>query len=272
MLKWYGFDTDGNLVYTDTRVCIEVLEDGKRRRKEISQIQFDELWSDIKIWEKMRFVNNDKEQSMVNFKSEWGFEKAVFDALNQGKVGPSREKFIEANVQASPIAIITARGHPIADLKSTHKKIIYEVLTAGQREDLMYNMKEHLWRYHLYEDMAIDKYLDNNYYAPCTNQIFLESINKDLSCSMPETKNAAFEQFTLHIKKVFEGYYGAEFLINRRIRIGFSDDANANIEWLDDFINKEYSGLMWKYPEIKFMLYNTHTPENTIKFNYNKRK
>lgn len=78
--------------------------------------------------------------------------------------------------------------------------------------------------------MAIDAYLDNNYYAPCTNEIFLKSINKDLSCSMPETKNAAFEQFVLHIKKVFEGYYGAEFLINRRIRVGFSDDAHANIE------------------------------------------
>ena len=271
MLKSYAFDVDANLVFTDDTIWIEVLENGNRTPREISQKQFEELWSDINLWKKLRYVNNDKEQSMVNFKRKWGFEKSVFDALSQGKLGPSWNKFLEANKQASPIALITARGHPIEDLKSTHKKIIYEVLTEGQREDLIDNMKEHLWRYYIYDDMTINAYLDNNYYAPCTNEVFLESINKNLSCSMPETKNAAFEQFVLHVKKVFESYYGANFLTNRKIRLGFSDDTNANIQWLDDFINKEYTWLMWKYNEIKFALYDTNKPENTIKFNYSKK-
>ena len=267
MLKSYAFDVDGNLVFTDDTIWIEIWEDGKRTPKEISQKQYAELTPEIHIWEKMRYVNGDKEQSMINFQSAWGFEKSIFDALKLDKKWPSWEKFVEANIQASPISIITARGHPVEDLKTTHKRIIHEILTDGQREDLVYNMKEHLWRYYLFEDKVINIYLDNNYYAPCTNEIFLESINKDLSCSMPDTKNAAFEAFVLHVKKIFTRYYGANFLADRKIRVGFSDDTNSNIEWLNDFVNKEYIWLMWKYPEIKFNLYDTNNPENTIKLN-----
>jgi hypothetical protein len=47
---------------------------------------------------------------------------------------------------------------------------------------------------------------------------------------MPARKNAAFEQFVIHTKKVFEKYYGANFMSTRKIRVGFSDDTYKNIE------------------------------------------
>jgi hypothetical protein len=51
-----------------------------------------------------------------------------------------------------------------------------------------------------------------------------------LSDPMPARKNAAFERFVLHNKRLFQKYYGADFMNNRKIRIGFSDDTNKNIE------------------------------------------
>ncbi len=144
MLKAYAFDVDSNLVFTDTTIWIEIEQNGKRIPTEISQQQYDDLSSDLKKWEKFRYFDNNVEKSMRNFRGSDKFEKDIFDAINQWKLWPSRDKFIEANRYASPIGIITARWHPISDLKETHKKIIYEVLTSSQREDLIYSMKEQL--------------------------------------------------------------------------------------------------------------------------------
>jgi len=48
MLKSYAFDVDSNLVFTDTTIWIEILQDEKRIPIQISQQQYDELSSDLK--------------------------------------------------------------------------------------------------------------------------------------------------------------------------------------------------------------------------------
>ena len=78
--------------------------------------------------------------------------------------------------------------------------------------------------------MLINTYLNNNYYAPCSDEKFLEYIKSSLATPMPDRKNAAFEQFVARSKSVFKQYYGDEFLAKRKIRIGFSDDTAKNIE------------------------------------------
>lgn len=269
MLKWYAFDVDYNLVCTDDTIWIDVLENGTRTPKEISQKQYEEFWPEIKKWEKMRHLDNSIEKSMQNFRGPWRYEKKIFEAIKQGKFWPSWDKFIEANRYASPIAFITARGHSIEELKDTHKKIIYNVLTDGQREDLIYSMKERLWNYKLSDDVVINTYLNDNYYAPCSNEIFLETINKNISDSMPARKNAAFEQFVIHTKQVFEKYYGTNFMSTRKIRVGFSDDTYKNIEWLHTYIYTKDTGMMRRYPEILFRLYDTfETKATPTKFSY----
>lgn len=268
MLKSYAFDIDSNLIFTDTTLWIDTLENGRREPKEISQQDWDVFSSEIKKWEKMRYLNNDQRQTMKNFYNSWTYEKVVFDSIQQNKLWPSWDKFLEAHKYASPLAYITARGHPLYDFKNTHKKIIYEVLTASQREDLIYSMKERLWNYQRDDDVLIDAYLNNNFYAPCSNEPFLQEIQKTLVDPLADRKNIAFEQFVLHVKKIFKSYYGANFLENRKIRIGFSDDNHLNIKWLHHYINDKDTWLMRKYPEIKFVLYNTNKPEQTIKSIY----
>lgn len=269
MLKAYAFDVDSNLVFTDSTIWIDVLENGKRIPKEISQLQYEEFWPKLKKWDTVRYANNNAEQSMRNFRGPGKFERDIFSAISQWKFWPSRDKFIEANRYASPLAIITARGHPVHECKETHKKIIYDVFTSHQRDDLISSMKERLGNYKTSEAELIDIYLDNNFYAPCSEEMFLASIDKDLSYSMSDRKNAAFEQFVLHTKEVFKKYYGANFLAKRKIRIGFSDDTHSNITWLHNFIHTPDIWLMRKYPEIKFRLYDTTESKfPPIKFSY----
>jgi hypothetical protein len=255
MLKSYAFDVDSNLVFTDTKIILEKKwENNIRIPVDVSQEEYEIVKFDTVNY---RHVNNDIENSMANFKISWNFEQDILHAITQKKFWPSWNKFIEAHRYASPIGIITARWHSVEELKNTHKKIIMEFLTEGQREDLLYSMKERLGQYKISDEELIEDYLNNNYYAPCSNKEYLASIGKKLSDSMSDRKNAAFEQFVLHTKKVFETSYGKDFLAKRKIRVGFSDDTSKNIDWLHDHIYTKDIGLMRKYPEILFRMYDT---------------
>ncbi len=267
MLKTYAFDVDANLLFTDTKIILEKKwENGERKPIDVSQHDYEILKLDTKHY---RHVDNNIEKSMINFRGPGKFEEDIFAAIDQNKFAPSWNKFIEANKNASPLAIITARGHSIEELKTTHKKIIQEILTDDQREDFLYSMKERLWQYKTHDEMIINEYLDNNFYAPCSNEAFLAGIWKELSDSMPDRKNAAFEQFVLHIKSVFENNYGKNFLAKRKIRVGFSDDSHHNITWLHHHIYTKETGLMRKYPEVLFRMYDTgETRTAPIKFTY----
>jgi len=262
MLKAYGYDIDSNLVFTDNTIWLDKWQDGTWVPTEVSQTQHDDMSAEGILKEKKiyRYLNDDVEASMINFRGADRFEKDIFDAINKpnntGK-WPSWGKFIEGNRYASPIAEITARWYPVEDLRSTHKKIILDVLTSSQQEDFLSSMQERLWDYEHDEAFYIEKYLNNNYYAPCSNEEFLASIWMTLKDTMSDRKNAAFEQFVLLSKRVFTGYYGTELLKNRKIRIGFSDDVEKNIRGIHEFIDNKENGIRWKYPEILFRVYDT---------------
>lgn len=255
MLKAYSFDIDYNLFCTDTTIYLDkLIAKGRRSKIEVSQKDYEIL---IKDKENYRHVEHDIEKSMKNFKTPGMLEKAVFDAISNDNLWPSYPKSIEAKTSASPTQRDTARGVSVYELKNTDRRIIYEVLTNSQREDLIYSMKERLWIYKKDDDFFIKTYLDNNMYSPCSNEEYLKSINKNLSYTMQARKNSSFEHFIPHIKWVFTWYYGKNFLEKRKIRMGFSDDNQKNIEWLRDFISKETNWLMWKYPDIIFNIYDS---------------
>lgn len=267
MLKAYSFDVDSNLYFTDTTIFLDRLWKNGRSKIEVSQQEYEQL---IKDKEHYRHVNGNIEESMINFKTPWSYEKAVFDAISKGNLWPSFSKQIEAKRTGSPTQKNTARGNSVEELKNTDRKIIYNVLTESQREDLIDSMKERLWIYRNNDDdFFIEAYLNNNMYSPCSNLAFLTSIHKTLSDSMSDRKNASFERFVLHSKWVFHWYYWSDFLRTRKIRIGFSDDTTKNIEWLHHFIHTKDTGLMRKYPEVLFRLYDTsETRSKPKKFIY----
>jgi len=262
MLKSYAFDVDSNLLFTDNAIWLDKWQDGTWIPIEVSQKQHDDMSAEGILKEKKiyRYLNDDVEASMINFRGPDRFETDIFNAINKpdnsGK-WPSWEKFIEANRYASPIAEITARWHPVKDLRKTHEKIILDVLTSSQQEDFLGSMQERLWDYGHSEAFYIQKYLDNNLYAPCSNEEFLASIGMTIKDPLSDRKNTAFEQFVLLSKHVFQWYYWAELLKNRKIRMGFSDDVGKNIRGLHQFIDSKEQGIRWKYPEILFRIYDT---------------
>ncbi|MDD3262607.1 MAG: hypothetical protein PHR61_02070 [Candidatus Absconditabacteria bacterium] len=263
-LKAYALDVDANLLHTDSKILLEKKDElGIWKLTEVSQSEFDTF---VKDKENYRFVNGNSEESLINFRGKGKFQKDIFDAIENGRFGPSWDAFIKANLEASPISIITARGHPIIDIKNTHKAILHEVLSEYQLDELIDNMRNHLGgdMFQKKEKM-INLFLKNNYYCPCSDIPFLKKINKNPNDPMYEKKTKSFENFVQHVISVFNNYYGKQFMNKRHISVGFSDDSKSNINGMEIFIKKE---LIKKYPNITYFLYDTGDPHKVKKTSF----
>lgn len=265
-LKAYALDVDANLLFTNSKILLEKKnQDWVWELIEVSQSEFDSF---IKDSENYRFVKWESEESMINFRWKWKFQNDIFDAIRGNKFWPSWNAFIEANVEASPTSIITARWHPILDIKRTHKAILHEVLSDYQLEELVDNMRNRLW-WDTFQrkEKIINSFLKNNFYCPCSDRAFLKKISKDINDPMHDRKTIAFDSFVQHVISVFNNYYGEEFMIKRNIKVWFSDDSKSNINWMEAFIKKE---LIRKYPNIIYSLYDTWDPYKVKKTSFKK--
>ncbi len=265
-LKAYALDVDANLLFTDSKILLEKKDEHwVWKLTEVSQSEFDIF---VKDKENYRFVNGNFEDSVINFRWKWRFQKDIFDAIEKGNFWPSWNAFIEANVNANPISIITARWHPIQDLKATHKAILYDVLSVYQLDELIENMRNNLWiDAFKRREKIVNSFLENNYYCPCNDKSFLKKIGKDIKEPMHDKKTWAFEKFVQHVISIFTTYYGKEFVNQRKISVWFSDDSKSNIDTMEAFIIAE---LIKKYPNIKYFLYDTQNPHKVRKTSFKK--
>lgn len=261
MLKAYAFDIDSNILFTDTKIILEKKwENGIRTPIEVSQDDYGKLMQDR---EHYRFINNKMEDSMRAFRAPGKLKQTFFDAIENKRLWPSYPKYKQAHREANPICENTARGHPVKEFRDTNRAFIYEVLEDDERDELIYNMRQHLWSSApKRKDSLINIFLDNNFYWPCANKEFLKSIDMSFANPTPERKKAAFEKFLHHINRVFVSYYWKEFVDQRKISVGFSDDLKVNILGMQNHIIND---LMNKFPEIKFCLYDTSDPDNIDK-------
>lgn len=268
ILKSYAVDVDYNLLFTNSKILLEKKsENWLRELIEVSQSEFDSL---IKDKQNYRYVNGNIEDSMINFRGKWRFQQDIFDAIIANKFGPSWDAFLQANRKASPISIITARGHPINDLKKTHKAILYEILEDFYLDELIENMRIQLWKQSpKRKDSVVNTYLDNNYYCPCSDRKFLKDINQNYSTPMDVRKTVAFEKFVEHVLDLYKKYNYPLHNYQKNIRIWFSDDSQTNIEKMEDFV---INNLLNKYPNIGFYLYDTKNPHKVVKSSYKKQK
>ena len=85
MLKAYGYDIDSNLVFTDNTIWLDKWQDGTWVPTEVSQTQHDDMSAEGILKEKKiyRYLNDDVEASMINFRGADRFEKDIFDAINK---------------------------------------------------------------------------------------------------------------------------------------------------------------------------------------------
>lgn len=193
--KAYAFDIDENLLHTNCTVFVERWNGSKLETCEIPESELK-----AKLADGRTYPNNDPEECFRNMRFGNGkLTQDLFDALAAGAYGPAWERFKLANLQASPIGIITARGHPIEDIKSAHQALLYEAFTLEEREQFLEQMKLRLGDYHASADHLIQNFFDTNYYAACANRTYSDSLNLPFDTPSPKKKVFAFNKFIEHI-------------------------------------------------------------------------
>ena len=245
--KAYAFDFDSNLVFTQDTIFLSKWDGISWQEVQVSQKEFDQLTVDGIQWKRL---NDDYEDSLKNFLSPGNYKKALLDAIEHDMTWPSRLSFLEANESASPLAIITARGQSPQELKESHKDIIYTALTPIQRNNLVQNMQKRSGTT-ISPDQAIQLYLDNNLYIPVQSKEFFQESGTTIDTPTSVRKHIGLEMFVVHVASVFQTF-----------SVWFSDDNIENVESMISFIK---SDLLPKYPQVKFMVYNTNDAEHVKK-------
>jgi hypothetical protein len=93
-------------------------------------------------------------------------------------------------------------------------------------------------------------------YIPCANPDVIKKYrwgNK----TWYEKKALAFEKCVKQTIDTYNEYYGKQFMKNKRLSVWFSDDSSKNIESVKQIIINK---LIYKYPNISFMMYDTKEP------------
>lgn len=252
-LKSYAFDLDQNIFATTTEVYLKVRQpDGSWKTETIPNSLYDKYTKDPTSYKR---ISDDIEKSLVNFRKEGELIKDIYKVLDEKRFGPARDSFKKATIDAAPIGIITARGNPIEDIKEMHKIVIYEVLKIEELEELIDNMRNHLWDQKKRKNKAITAYIDNNLYIWCATKTIIEKY-KWQDKDWREKKALAFELFVEKVIETYNKYYGKGILENRKLSIGFSDDSGKNTEAVRLHIIKE---LIKKHPTITFAIYTNAT-------------
>ena len=261
--KAYAFDIDENLLHTNCTVFVERWNGSKLETCEIPESELK-----AKLADGRTYPNNDSEECFRNMRLGNGkLTQDLFDALDAGAYGPARERFKLANLQASPIGIITARGHPIEDLKAAHRAILHEVFTTEEKEQFLEQVKLRLGDYRASEDHLIHDFFDMNYYAACANRTYSDSLNLPFDTPSPKKKVFAFNKFIEHIVKLNQ-----EKLMNpyhKALKIWFSDDSLENLSAIEEAVQNRF---VLSYPEITFALYNTNNPDFVKKTLYTSKQ
>ena len=257
--KSYAFDFDSNLVFTKDTIFLLKRNWKSWHQIELSQQQFDQIQIDGK---NRKRLNDNRADSLVNFLKTGNYKNALLDALYNDQTWPARWGFLEANESASPTAIITARGQAPQELKDSHRAVIYDILTMKQRQNLVENMKKRL-KVKLNNNQAIELYLNNNLYLPVESKEFLEMSWMTTNVPTKIRKHFGLEMFVWHVQSLFEKYYWKDFLNNLEFSVWFSDDNLQNVESMKNFIKSDF---LSKYPNVKFVVYDTNDIKNVKRF------
>lgn len=257
--KSYAFDFDSNLVFTQDAIFLLKRNWISWHQTEISQKEFDQISVDNINW---RWLNDNPIESLINFRKPGNYKKVFLNALDNNMKWPARLSFVEANENASPISIITARGQSPNELADTHKILIYKFFTAKERWNLVRNMQKNL-KVRIDEKQAIELYLKNNLYLPVESKEFLNISWLNIEVPTKIKKHFGLKMFVGHVESLFLRYYWEKFLNNPQFSVWFSDDNLQNVQSMVDFIKYD---LLSRYPYVDFVVYDTNDIANVKRF------
>ena len=273
-LKYYMFDWDDNILVMPTMIHLETKVRDEWIKMDVTTSEFTHvrkcLYDYYEGGDKnanWRFYNGTNEESFSEFRDFGPRGKRAFledakKSIQYKKFGPVWKEFINCIVGGNKFLVITARGHEPQTLKDTVKWIVYKILTPSQRNRMVKNLK--LWA-ELFEmshdgwddDDYINNYLDLNSYIGIKSEWFKDNFGEQGKVSSPEKYKA------IAIKYFVEKIHKFGKILNRGIKVGFSDDDLATVESIHQYIKNELSLEF----EIDFHSYHTKDDGTKTKLN-----
>lgn len=261
-LNYYMFDWDDNILVMPTMIHVEKLVNGEWIPTDVSTAKFSEIRKEISdyiegresIW---RLRNNSYVDTYCEFRDygprgEIAFIEDTVKSIKTNSFGPVWDKFIECLTNGKIFMIITARGHEPQTIRSAVEWIIYRYLNSNQKEQMEINLRKFNKLFDVKDFKWTFKDLVNNYLEMCDfigiySKYFQNKFNLQGETMAPEKYKAiAVRYFTDKVNK-----FGKE--INRRIKVGFSDDDIHTAQHVYKYMRDE---LWYDYP-IDYYVYHT---------------
>ena len=246
----YSFDWDDNILMMSTRIHLDYNVNGLAWVPvSVSTEEFRSIRH--KLGTEFRFLNDNEGESFKDFEGYDAFISDTEEALDSRSYGPSFNKFKEALISGSDFSIITARSNPPRAIKDGIKLIIRKSFNYDEQEEMKNNLN----------GVTIDEYLNLQDYHPVSSEEFINKGGLDIDSTNPEEgKKIAFEDFVDRVVDRVSSYQDTDDF--EGISIGFSDDDISNVEVVEKLIEEK---LKQKYPDIKFLVYDTSDPYNPKK-------
>jgi len=249
-LHYSCYDWDDNILVMPTVIHVEHLENGEWIPKDISTAKFAEIRSEI-------FKNTDGEDSSWklrndNYKDtycefrdygprgEIAFVEDMINAIKTNSFGPVWDKFIQCIVDGHVFMIITARGHEPQTIRNGINWIIFNYLKPKQKEEMEKNLREFnvlfgwddkTWSF---KDL-INHYLDMCDFVGIYSSYFSKKFGTEGQSAKPEKYKAmAIRSFTEKISD-----FGKQ--INKKVKVGFSDDDLSTVQHIHKYLRDELS-------------------------------
>jgi len=271
--KYYIFDWDDNILMMPTRIHLEKRQpDGTWAPHAVSTALFTVIRRDAKTY---RPPQNDWELAFREFRDfagqpESGFlqdTRAAIEAVLSGKSppAPSFHTFRKTLVEGRLFAIVTARGHASETLRKGVRLFIDLVLTPGERETMLENLRGYR---HCYDglttfgtdDEEIAHYLGLNRYHAVTSPTFKQWMADEDpagdTASSESRKQFAIRDFVEHVIRILQRTGQP---LQRPVSVGFSDDDPANVAAVESYIR---TVLARHFPGVKFCVYDTSDPDS----------
>jgi len=225
--KYYSFDIDDNLLYTNTKIIMEHLVNNEWIDEEVDT----EMFAKVRSAEGWRYKSG--QLSFANFR-DWGklkdetFIVAFKDAVMNKKFAPSWTTFIECIINGNIFSIVTSRGHSPKNIKKALYWLIYEyglenfkdlqIENVNKDVDFKTQMINNLLKYHKIfgteSHQVIDYYIELCPIYTVSSDYFIEKYG---IMPIEESKKVALQDFNVLVNK-----YANKLGIN--VEYGFSDD------------------------------------------------
>ena len=243
-------DWDDNILVMPTIIHVEHKVDGKWTPVDLSTAQFAEVRADIAKNSKgedtdWRLRNQNYTDTYCEFRDygprgDSAFIDDAIKAIKTNSFGPVWDKFIKCMIDGHVFMIITARGHEPETIRAAINWIVYNCTTKEQRKIMEEKLREFDvlfgWddEYSSFEDI-LEHYLDMCDFIGIYSKYFTKKYNTEGQAANPERYKA------MAIRSFIEKIHNFGKQVNRKVKVGFSDDDTSTAEHIHKFMRDELS-------------------------------